>query len=114
MTSLPPQDGQNYHWSDGSDEVYAHWDVSEDEEDFVTGECVYLDVSGGWRRADCERPLPGALCHVPPPSQLVPSLSVFSVCFVAELEFRTQVFRMHNEPTDDPRDTGWRMTGAVF
>uniref|UniRef100_A0A8C5A8F1 Phospholipase A2 receptor 1 n=1 Tax=Gadus morhua TaxID=8049 RepID=A0A8C5A8F1_GADMO len=65
-------DGQNYHWSDGSDEVYAHWDVSEDEEDFVTGECVYLDVSGGWRRADCERPLPGALCHVPPPSQLYP------------------------------------------
>ncbi|CAL8246528.1 unnamed protein product [Lota lota] len=60
-------DGMNYQWSDGSDTVYAHWDANEDEEDFVTGECVYIDVSGGWRRADCERPLPGALCHVPPP-----------------------------------------------
>lgn len=25
-------------------------------------------MSGGWRRADCETLLPGALCHVPPPS----------------------------------------------
>ncbi|KAJ3594100.1 hypothetical protein NHX12_006432 [Muraenolepis orangiensis] len=61
-------DGVNYQWSDGSDTVYAHWDASEDEQDTVAGEeCVYMDVSGGWRRAYCETPLPGALCHVPPP-----------------------------------------------
>ncbi|XP_056134083.1 secretory phospholipase A2 receptor [Lampris incognitus] len=60
-------DGINYQWSDGSDTVYTHWDAADDEDDFVTGECVYMDVSGGWRRADCDMPLPGALCHVPPP-----------------------------------------------
>uniref|UniRef100_A0A667XUF8 Phospholipase A2 receptor 1 n=1 Tax=Myripristis murdjan TaxID=586833 RepID=A0A667XUF8_9TELE len=59
--------GINYQWSDGSDTVYTHWDAADDDEDFVTGDCVYMDVSGGWRRADCETPLPGALCHVPPP-----------------------------------------------
>ncbi|KAM6943569.1 secretory phospholipase A2 receptor [Xenentodon cancila] len=61
-------DGINYHWSDGSDTVYTHWDQADDDDDYVNGECVYMDVSGGWRRADCEALLPGALCHVPPPS----------------------------------------------
>ncbi|KAM3876716.1 secretory phospholipase A2 receptor [Diretmus argenteus] len=60
--------GFNYQWSDGSDTVYTHWDEAEDDEDLATGECVYMDVSGGWRRTDCDMPLPGALCHVPPPS----------------------------------------------
>uniref|UniRef100_A0A8C5D7B1 Phospholipase A2 receptor 1 n=1 Tax=Gouania willdenowi TaxID=441366 RepID=A0A8C5D7B1_GOUWI len=60
--------GINYQWSDGSDTVYTHWDAVEDDEHFVTGECVYMDVNGGWRRADCETTLPGALCHIPPPS----------------------------------------------
>uniref|UniRef100_A0A3B3XG56 Phospholipase A2 receptor 1 n=1 Tax=Poecilia mexicana TaxID=48701 RepID=A0A3B3XG56_9TELE len=61
--------GINYKWSDGSDTVYTHWDAADDDDDnFVTGECVYIDVNGGWRRADCETPLPGALCHVPLPS----------------------------------------------
>ncbi|XP_073320103.1 secretory phospholipase A2 receptor [Pagrus major] len=60
--------GINYQWSDGSDTVYTHWDPADDDEDIVSGECVYMDVNGGWRRADCETPLPGALCHVPPAS----------------------------------------------
>lgn len=64
------QSGINYKWSDGSDTVYTHWDAADDDDDdFVTGECVYIDVNGGWRRADCETPLPGALCHIPLPSQ---------------------------------------------
>ncbi|XP_072321542.1 secretory phospholipase A2 receptor [Eucyclogobius newberryi] len=57
--------GINYQWSDGSDMVYTHWDSTEDEDDFLTGDCVYMDENGGWRRADCESTLPGALCHVP-------------------------------------------------
>ncbi|XP_054627640.1 secretory phospholipase A2 receptor isoform X2 [Dunckerocampus dactyliophorus] len=67
----------NYQWSDGSDTVYTHWDSAED--DFVTGECVYMDVSGGWRRADCETLLPGALCHIPPPRNK-PFVSYEAVC----------------------------------
>uniref|UniRef100_A0A3Q1IX63 Uncharacterized protein n=1 Tax=Anabas testudineus TaxID=64144 RepID=A0A3Q1IX63_ANATE len=59
--------GINYQWSDGSDTVYTHWDAADDDDDFVMGECVYMDVNGGWRRADCETLLPGALCHVAPP-----------------------------------------------
>uniref|UniRef100_A0A3B4X721 Phospholipase A2 receptor 1 n=1 Tax=Seriola lalandi dorsalis TaxID=1841481 RepID=A0A3B4X721_SERLL len=68
--------GINYQWSDGSDTVYTHWDAADDDDDFVTGECVYMDVSGGWRRADCETLLPGALCHVAPPSQSFVSYEV--------------------------------------
>lgn len=60
--------GINYQWSDGSDTVYTHWDASDDDDDLELGECVYMEVNGGWRRADCETLLPGALCHVPPPS----------------------------------------------
>uniref|UniRef100_A0A4W5N1I9 C-type lectin domain-containing protein n=1 Tax=Hucho hucho TaxID=62062 RepID=A0A4W5N1I9_9TELE len=63
---MPLQDGINYQWSDGSDTVFTHWDAA-DEDDFILGDCVYMDVTGGWRRADCEMPLQGALCHVPPP-----------------------------------------------
>uniref|UniRef100_A0A8K9XJT9 Phospholipase A2 receptor 1 n=1 Tax=Oncorhynchus mykiss TaxID=8022 RepID=A0A8K9XJT9_ONCMY len=61
-------DGINYQWSDGSDTVFTHW-VAADDDDFILGDCVYMDVTGGWRRADCEMPLQGALCHVPPPSE---------------------------------------------
>uniref|UniRef100_A0A3P8UC50 Phospholipase A2 receptor 1 n=1 Tax=Amphiprion percula TaxID=161767 RepID=A0A3P8UC50_AMPPE len=63
------ESGINYEWSDGSDTVYTHWDAADDDDDddFATEDCVYMDVSGGWRRADCETLLPGALCHVPPP-----------------------------------------------
>ncbi|XP_028972623.2 secretory phospholipase A2 receptor [Esox lucius] len=61
-------DGINYHWSDGSDTVFTHWDPTDgDDEDLLVGDCVYMDVAGGWRRADCDTPLPGALCHLPPP-----------------------------------------------
>ncbi|XP_037835854.1 secretory phospholipase A2 receptor isoform X2 [Kryptolebias marmoratus] len=59
--------GINYRWSDGVDTVYTHWDAADDDDDFVTGECVFMDVNGGWRRADCDTPLPGGLCHLPPP-----------------------------------------------
>ncbi|KAM7424371.1 hypothetical protein PAMA_000626 [Pampus argenteus] len=71
--------GFNYQWSDGSDTVYTHWDAADDDDDFVMGECVYMDVSGGWRRADCETPLPGALCHVNPPRNK-PFISYEVVC----------------------------------
>ncbi|KAM6979939.1 secretory phospholipase A2 receptor [Aplochiton taeniatus] len=63
---LYQDDGINYQWSDGSDTLYTNWEAVE-EEDYVAGECVFMDVNGGWRRADCESPLPGALCHLPPP-----------------------------------------------
>lgn len=69
LTALPLQSGINYHWSDGSDTVFTHWDAVDGDEDVVVRECVYMDVSGGWRREDCETPLPGALCHGPQPGQ---------------------------------------------
>ncbi|XP_061090815.1 secretory phospholipase A2 receptor isoform X1 [Conger conger] len=65
-------DGINYQWSDGSDTLFTHWDSGEAEDDDGSedaGDCVYMDPRGGWRRADCERPLQGAVCHAPPPRQ---------------------------------------------
>lgn len=77
--------GINYQWTDGSDTVYTHWDSTDN--DFVNGECVYMDVSGGWRRADCETPLSGALCHIPPPSSK-PFVSYEFVCPSTWVKFR--------------------------
>ncbi|KAG7232758.1 hypothetical protein INR49_008148 [Caranx melampygus] len=71
--------GINYQWSDGSDTVYTHWDAADDDDDLVAGDCVYMDVNGGWRRADCETLLPGALCHIAPPSNK-PFVSFEVVC----------------------------------
>ncbi|KAG5852543.1 hypothetical protein ANANG_G00063540 [Anguilla anguilla] len=64
-------DGINYQWSDGSDAVFTHWDSGDDGDD--AGDCVYMDPRGGWRRADCERPLQGAVCHVPLPARALRS-----------------------------------------
>lgn len=60
--------GISYKWSDGSETVYTHWDAEDDDEDSLTEDCVYVDVNGRWRRADCETLLPGALCQEPHPS----------------------------------------------
>ncbi|XP_020493615.2 secretory phospholipase A2 receptor [Labrus bergylta] len=76
--------GINYQWTDGSDTVYTHWDSADD--DVVMGECVFMDESGGWRRADCETPLPGALCHIPPPSSK-PFVSYELVCLSSWVKF---------------------------
>ncbi|XP_061132816.1 secretory phospholipase A2 receptor isoform X2 [Syngnathus typhle] len=76
--------GINYQWSDISDTVYTHWDAAEDDEE--TGECVYMDVNGGWRRADCETLLPGALCHIPPPRNK-PFISYEAVCPATWVKF---------------------------
>lgn len=70
------QDGINYQWSDGSDTLFTHWDAADDD-DHMVGDCVYMDTTGGWRRADCEMGLRGALCHVPPPSKSPRLPSVF-------------------------------------
>ncbi|XP_072516908.1 secretory phospholipase A2 receptor [Salminus brasiliensis] len=62
-------DGINYQWSDRSDTVFTHWDSAEDDDsddDFVLGNCVYMNVTGAWRRADCDMSLKGALCYIPP------------------------------------------------
>ncbi|XP_077481364.1 secretory phospholipase A2 receptor isoform X2 [Stigmatopora argus] len=77
--------GINYRWSDGSDTVYTHWDSAQD--DLETGECVYMDVNGGWRRADCESTLPGAHCHIPPPKNK-PFVSYEAVCPSTWVKFR--------------------------
>ncbi|XP_059208069.1 secretory phospholipase A2 receptor [Centropristis striata] len=71
--------GINYQWSDGSDTVFTHWDAADDQDDLLAGECVFMDVSGGWRRADCETELHGALCHAHTPSSK-PFISYEGAC----------------------------------
>ncbi|XP_066544721.1 secretory phospholipase A2 receptor isoform X2 [Amia ocellicauda] len=61
------QDGINYQWSDGSAAVFTHWDDIDDEH--LLGDCVYMDINGNWKSADCETPLQGAVCHMPPKSK---------------------------------------------
>ncbi|XP_076159863.1 secretory phospholipase A2 receptor isoform X1 [Alosa pseudoharengus] len=77
-------DGINYQWSDGSDTLYTHWEAADDDDD--VGDCVYMDITGGWRRADCEKGLRGALCHVPPPKSNAFSHGV--ACSSSWLKFR--------------------------
>ncbi|XP_035378997.1 secretory phospholipase A2 receptor isoform X1 [Electrophorus electricus] len=81
-------DGINYHWTDGSDTVFTHWNLADDEEDegFVLGDCVYMDVTGGWNRADCDMQLSGALCYAPRLKRVAFSYEV--VCKETWLKFR--------------------------
>ncbi|XP_028835603.1 secretory phospholipase A2 receptor isoform X2 [Denticeps clupeoides] len=67
-------DGINYQWSDGRNNLFTHWDDTGD--DFAQGDCVYMDVNGAWKRADCDMVLQGALCLVPPPKSSVISSEV--------------------------------------
>uniref|UniRef100_A0A3B3ZUA7 C-type lectin domain-containing protein n=1 Tax=Periophthalmus magnuspinnatus TaxID=409849 RepID=A0A3B3ZUA7_9GOBI len=112
--------GINYQWSDGSDMAYTHWDSTDDEDDFLTGDCVYIDVNGGWRRADCESSLPGALCHVPElitkamstTEVLCPStwLKFRSVCY----NFEPMVQRLPLEEARDHCRQKWFVHQAVW
>ncbi|XP_011608367.2 secretory phospholipase A2 receptor [Takifugu rubripes] len=77
--------GISYKWSDGSETVYTHWDA-EDDEDALAEDCVYVDVNGRWRRADCETLLPGALCQEMHPSSK-PFISNDVVCPTTWVKF---------------------------
>lgn len=57
------QNGLNFEWSDGTRSLFTFW---EDDESQAFGSCVYIDTSGHWKSANCERLLQGAVCHVPP------------------------------------------------
>ncbi|XP_006636684.2 secretory phospholipase A2 receptor isoform X1 [Lepisosteus oculatus] len=56
------QNGISYQWSDGSASFFTHWD-DDDNDEHLLGDCVYMDINGKWKRADCETPLRGAVCH---------------------------------------------------
>ncbi|XP_023658454.2 secretory phospholipase A2 receptor [Paramormyrops kingsleyae] len=69
-------DGISYRWSDDSDTAFMHWDSGDDEDEDTLGDCVYMDITGAWKRADCEETLQGALCQAPPPKSNVVSYEV--------------------------------------
>lgn len=99
--------GINYQWSDGSDTVYTHWDSTDDEDDFINGDCVYIDVNGGWRRADCESTLPGALCHEP--ELIIKSMSTSEVvCPSTWVKFQGVCYNfepvVHRLPLEEARE----------
>uniref|UniRef100_A0AAY4BW24 Phospholipase A2 receptor 1 n=1 Tax=Denticeps clupeoides TaxID=299321 RepID=A0AAY4BW24_9TELE len=80
-------DGINYQWSDGRNNLFTHWDDTGD--DFAQGDCVYMDVNGAWKRADCDMVLQGALCLVPPPSEfIVPWVKFSGSCYSFESVLR--------------------------
>ncbi|XP_053369707.1 secretory phospholipase A2 receptor [Clarias gariepinus] len=90
---LSQDDGINYGWIDGRDNMFTHWDtVDDDSEDssFVLGNCVYMDITGGWRRAECDMPLSGALCYVPPPKSIAISSEV--LCPETWVKFRQSCY----------------------
>lgn len=83
-------DGINYQWVDGSDAFFTHWDANDDDDGYVVGDCVYMDVTGGWRRTSCDTNLKGALCHVPPPKSNAFSHGV--ECSSSWLKFRSSCY----------------------
>uniref|UniRef100_A0A6I8NRT6 Secretory phospholipase A2 receptor n=1 Tax=Ornithorhynchus anatinus TaxID=9258 RepID=A0A6I8NRT6_ORNAN len=58
--------GLNFEWSDGTKSSFAYW---EDESPSLGG-CTLVDINGGWKSADCETLLQGAVCHVPTETSL--------------------------------------------
>lgn len=107
------QSGINYHWSDGSDTVYTHWDSTDDDEDIVTGDCVYMDVSGGWRRADCDTLLPGALCDGLRPSQCYCSDISKTFCISSAVCAKMPTFFCTSPPLSHRQQTDYLIRGGV-
>ncbi|XP_064020388.1 secretory phospholipase A2 receptor [Pogoniulus pusillus] len=81
--------GLSFGWSDGTRSWFTFW---ADDESRAWGSCVYIDTSGHWKTANCERLLQGAVCHVPPekkptahkglcPEKAVPWIKFRSSCY---------------------------------
>ncbi|XP_028662246.2 lymphocyte antigen 75 [Erpetoichthys calabaricus] len=49
-----------FEWSDGTDFNYKPWEF---ENSNTTGNCVYLDTKGFWKRQNCNSILDGAICY---------------------------------------------------
>ncbi|NWU96709.1 PLA2R phospholipase, partial [Upupa epops] len=81
--------GLHFQWSDGTRSLFTFW---EDDESQALGGCVYLDTSGHWKSADCERVLRGAVCYVPPKKQLAAYKGLCSEETLPWIKFRTSCY----------------------
>ncbi|XP_051967030.1 secretory phospholipase A2 receptor-like [Xyrauchen texanus] len=81
-------DGTSYQWSDGTEGSFTHWEVSNyfPERPMGEGGCVSMDVNGRWKEAECDMPLSGAICYIPPPKSIAFSYEV--VCPETWVKFR--------------------------
>ncbi|XP_040827549.1 lymphocyte antigen 75 [Ochotona curzoniae] len=59
---LSSQDDElNFGWSDGRRLEFTRWD----ENHHHLEDCVFLEMNGFWKTADCETSQPGAICYYP-------------------------------------------------
>ncbi|XP_041118970.1 lymphocyte antigen 75-like [Polyodon spathula] len=52
--------GSSFEWSDGAVFDYKPWEF---ENSNSTGNCVFIDTKGFWKRANCNTVLDGAVCY---------------------------------------------------
>uniref|UniRef100_A0A452HA76 Secretory phospholipase A2 receptor n=1 Tax=Gopherus agassizii TaxID=38772 RepID=A0A452HA76_9SAUR len=82
--------GLNFEWSDGTKSLFTFWG---DEESQSLGSCVYIDINGQWKGANCERLLQGAVCHVPTEKKLIEYKGLCSEKNVTWIKFRSNCYR---------------------
>ncbi|KAM9284675.1 LOW QUALITY PROTEIN: secretory phospholipase A2 receptor [Cariama cristata] len=80
--------GLNFEWSDGTRSLFTFWE----DESQAFGSCVYIDTSGHWRSANCERLLQGAVCHVPPKKKLTAYKGLCSEKNVPWIKFKNSCY----------------------
>ncbi|KAM6077828.1 secretory phospholipase A2 receptor isoform 1-T1 [Theristicus caerulescens] len=81
--------GLNFEWSDGTRSLFTFW---EDDESQAFGSCVYIDTSGHWKSANCDRLLQGAVCHVPPKKKLSAYKGLCSEKTVPWIKFKNSCY----------------------
>ncbi|XP_074685054.1 secretory phospholipase A2 receptor isoform X3 [Strix aluco] len=81
--------GLNFEWSDGTKSLFTFW---EDDESQAFGSCVYIDTSGHWKSANCERLLQGAVCHKPPKKKLTAYKGLCSEKTVPWIKFKNSCY----------------------
>ncbi|XP_074729478.1 secretory phospholipase A2 receptor isoform X3 [Strix uralensis] len=81
--------GLNFEWSDGTRSLFTFW---EDDESQAFGSCVYIDTSGHWKSANCERLLQGAVCHKPPKKKLTAYKGLCSEKTVPWIKFKNSCY----------------------
>uniref|UniRef100_A0A8D0LBA3 Phospholipase A2 receptor 1 n=1 Tax=Sphenodon punctatus TaxID=8508 RepID=A0A8D0LBA3_SPHPU len=81
--------GLSFEWSDGTKSLFTSW---EDEESKSLGNCVYIDINGHWRSTDCERPLQGAVCHVPHKRKVIEYRGLCAETTVPWIKFKNSCY----------------------
>eukprot|EP00062_Callorhinchus_milii_P005644 gi/632945349/ref/XP_007888015.1/ PREDICTED: secretory phospholipase A2 receptor [Callorhinchus milii] len=87
-----PDGGESFIWSDTSPALFSHWAEGSLRS---SHDCVYMDINGFWKTADCQSQLQGALCQISQTRLSSPPTVQTKICPHADTSLPWITFRDH-------------------